>query len=119
VNSAWGFLPVGYALSVAVETPVLLMGLSRRHGWRRRIFAGLWLTACTYPIVVLALPVLIPARTAYVVVAETFAPVAECALFYALFRDGRPWSDRSLWRDLGAIVAANLASFGFGEWLYR
>ena len=119
MNEAWRFLPVGYALSVAIETPVLLVGLSPRHGWRRRIFAGLWLTACTYPIVVLTLPVLIPARIPYLIVAETFAPAAECALFYALFGDGRHWRDPSIRRDLGVIVLANLASFGFGEWWFR
>ena len=119
MNEAWRFLPVGYALSVAIETPVLLLGLSPRHGWRRRLFAGLWLTACTYPIVVLTLPALISAPLPYLVVAETFAPVAECALFWALFRDGRGWRDASVWRDLGAIVVANLASFGFGEWWFR
>src|SRR5579872_4845432 len=116
MNEAWRFLPLGYALSVAIETPVLLVGLSPRHGWRRRVFAGLWLTACTYPIVVLALPVMISARIPYLVAAETFAPAAECALFYALFHDGRVWRGPSVWRDLGVIVLANLASFGFGEW---
>src|SRR5205085_5486851 len=55
----WRFLPVGYALSVALETPVLLVGLSPRHPIARRIFAGCWLTACTYPIVILVLPQLI------------------------------------------------------------
>ena len=119
MNEAWRFLPVGYALSVAVETPVLLIGLSSRHSWRRRLFAGLWLTACTYPIVVLVLPALVPARIPYLIVAETFAPMAECALFYAVFHDGRGWCEPSLWRDLGVIVLANLASFGFGEWWYR
>ena len=43
--------------------------------------------------------------------AETFAPVAECALFYALFHDGRGWRDPSVRRDLGVLVLANLASF--------
>jgi hypothetical protein len=113
MNSAWSFLPIGYALSVAIETPVLLIGLSPCHNWRRRLFAGLWLTACTYPIVALTLPALISARTSYLVVAETFAPAAECALFWALFPEGRNL------RDMGVIVLANLASFGFGEWWLR
>jgi len=119
MNDVWRFLPAGYALSVAIETPVLWVGLSARHSWRRRLFAGLWLTACTYPIVVLTLPVLISGRVPYLVIAETFAPAAECGLFYVLFHDRRGGRDLSLWRDLGVIVLANLASFGFGEWWFR
>jgi hypothetical protein len=100
------FLPIGYALSVLVETPVLLIGLSPRHSLRAKLFAGVWLTACTYPIVVLTLPPL--TGRFYVPIAETFAPVAECILFATLFRNWR-------WRDMAAIVVANLASFAFGE----
>src|ERR671932_1664791 len=83
----WRFLFVGYLFTVAVETPVLLLLLSPRHTLRRRLFAGLWLTACTYPVVVLVLPVLFAgtSRAAYLAVAETFAPVAECAIFWLAF----------------------------------
>jgi hypothetical protein len=84
----WTFLPWGYALTVALELPVLLVGLSPRHPLRRRIFAGFWLTACTYPIVILVLPPLLWSRwgeTAYLIIAETFAPAAECLLFWLLF----------------------------------
>jgi hypothetical protein len=120
MNSAelLAFLPVGYLLSVLIETPVLLLGLSARHPLRRRLAAGFWLTACTYPIVVLVLPFCIDpetSRLAYLASAETFAPVAECALFLAAFGAGQPFGCRSTWRDLAAITAANLASFGLGE----
>jgi hypothetical protein len=50
------FLPLGYVLSILVETPVLLIGLSPTHSLAAKLFAGVWLTACTYPIVVLAMP---------------------------------------------------------------
>jgi hypothetical protein len=109
----WLFLPFGYLLSVAVETPVLLAGLSKRLSFRRRLFAGLWLTACTYPIVVLVLPLLFSSqpRYLYLLAAETFAPVAECLLFWLAFR-GRTgeWA-----RNFAVIVLANLLSFGAGE----
>lgn len=88
LSSPWLFLLVGYAITVALETPILLLGLSPYHPWRRRLFAGLWLTACTYPVVVLVLPPLIAplwGRVAYLAVAETFAPAAECLLFYWTF----------------------------------
>src|SRR5262245_20191853 len=105
----WTFLIVGYCISVAVETPILMLGLLPEHPLRRRFLAGLWLTACTYPIVIIVLPDLLFSDAAYtaaaewlavsradeqvhallVVVytamAETFAPLAECALFLAAF----------------------------------
>ena len=36
----WAFLPWGYLLSVVLETPVLLAGLSPRHSLGRRVFCG-------------------------------------------------------------------------------
>jgi hypothetical protein len=49
------------------------------------------------------------------VVAETFAPVGECLLFWLAFR-GRDLLNSADWvRCMIAIVIANLASFGFGE----
>ena len=57
-NELWRFLPLGYLLTILIETPILLIGLSGRHPFRRKLFAGVWLTACTYPIVVLVLPLL-------------------------------------------------------------
>jgi hypothetical protein len=114
----WYFLPVGYLFSVLIETPVLLVGLSARHPYGRRLFAGLWLTACTYPVVVLVLPEFFDTRdqrALYLGVAETFAPLAECALFWAAWGSRAEWGRRSMWRDFAAITLANLASFGLGE----
>jgi len=113
----WLFLPVGYLLTIAIETPVLLLGLSRRHALGRRLFSGVWLTACTYPIVVLVLPLLLEPRWLYLLVAETFAPAAECALFWAVFGTRADWGTRGMARDFGAIILANLLSFGAGELL--
>jgi hypothetical protein len=109
---------VAYLLSILIETPVLIVGLSARHPLRRRVIAGVWLTACTYPIVGVVLPSLIdPVRDRGVLlgVAETFAPVAECALFWLAFGDRSAWGRRSMYRDFAAITAANLASFLVGE----
>ena len=113
-HDLWRFLPVGYLFTVALETPVLVLLLSRHHPLKRRLFAGLWLTACTYPVVVLVLPTLFAgsSRALYLAVAETFAPAAECALFYLAFG---AVDARSTWRDFAAIVAANLLSFIGGE----
>lgn len=115
----WRFLPFGYLLTVTIETPVLLYSLSARHPTRRRLFSGLWLTACTYPIVVLVLPLVFgsSSRFAYLVTAETFAPVAECALFWTAFGARDELGRASMWRDFAAITAANLLSFALGELL--
>jgi hypothetical protein len=112
----WRFLPWGYLLTVALELPVLLVGLSPRHSLRDRIVAGFALTAFTYPIVVCVLPPLVwgpGGRLWYLVVAETFAPVAECLLFRAAHGPAPSW--RNAVRDNAAIVLANLFSFGAGH----
>lgn len=111
-------LIVCWAATIAIETVVLTMLLSPRHGWRVRRFAGVWLSACTLPVVWLALPDALPetlSRTAVVAVAEVFAPLAECALFWWAFIRPRPPDRRATARDLVAIVAANLTSFAIGE----
>lgn len=111
----WRFFPIGYLLTIAIETPILLLGLSSRHNFRRRLFAGVWLTACTYPIVVLVLPLVFNSRFVFLFVAETFAPVAECFLFWLAFGS----KEANIKRDFLTIVIANLASFGVGEVLNR
>lgn len=117
---AWSFLPVGYLLTILVEVPILLIGLSPRHPLKRKLVAGLWLTACTYPIVVLVLPYLVwqpLGEVPYLLVAETFAPAAECLLFWWAFGDAGHWLRPGMFRDLAAIVLANLGSFAAGELL--
>ena len=116
----WRFLPIGYLVTISVETPVLIVGLSNRHPLKRKLTAGVWLTACTYPVVVLVLPMLLTnySRVTYLLIAETFAPVAECVLFWLAF-GSRSEPQSTTWRDFAAIVTANLASFGVGELLNR
>ena len=115
-------MAVGYLLTVAVELPVLVVLLSRRHHLKHRVFAGFWLTACTYPVVWLVIPQFIhpgTERGLYLAVAETFAPVGECFLFWLAFGKAEPRTRGALLRDFGAIVLANLLSFGLGELLIR
>ena len=115
----WAFLPRGYLLTIAIEVPILLLGLSPSHPPGRRLIAGCWLTACTYPVVIMVLPLTVGVRwgnVAYLAVAETFAPVAECLLFRAAFPI--PTCRAAAIRDMAAIVAANVASFVIGLWIY-
>jgi hypothetical protein len=117
-DNIWYYFAIGYLLTILSETPVLLALLSRRHSLERRLFAGVWLTDCTYPIVFLVLPQLFDTtseRVAYLVVAETFAPAAECVLFWLAFGVREEWGRPSMWQDFTAITLANLASFGIGE----
>lgn len=108
---------VGYLLSAAVEAPVLVALLSRRHPLRVRLFAGVWLTACTYPVVWLVLPAVMEGaeRWLYLLVAEAFAPAAECAIFWYAFVRGLPPDRRAALRDCAAVALANFCSFGVGE----
>jgi len=110
----WRFLPLGYLLTIAIETPILLLGLSPHHSIKRRLLSGIWLTACTYPIVVLVLPLVFihQPRVVFIGVAEVFAPMAECLLFWGAF--GR----ETKWRDWGVILVANLASFLIGTLIF-
>ncbi len=115
----WAFLPRGYLLTIVIEIPILLFGLSPSHPPGRRLIAGCWLTACTYPVVILVLPWTVGARwgdVAYLATSETFAPVAECLLFRAAFPI--PTGRAAAVRDMAAIVAANVASFVIGLWIY-
>jgi hypothetical protein len=117
LNQLWYFLPVGYLFTILVETPVLLLGLPPIVRMTQRLRCGIWLTACTYPIVILVLPAIFldSSRTLYLAVAETFAPAAECLLFWIAFR-GTPGFTTPAWvRSFFVITLANLASFGFGE----
>jgi hypothetical protein len=111
------FLPFGYIFTILIETPVLLFAMSRKVAMRQRLWLGVWLTACTYPIVILFLPAIFygSSRALYLLVAETFAPVAECALFWLAYRSRQDFAVRDWIQCFIAITVANLASFGLGE----
>jgi len=117
ISQLWYFLPFGYLVTILIETPILLLGLSPKVSFRQKLWCGIWLTACTYPIVILVLPAIFleQSRALYLAVAETFAPLGECLLFWLAFQ-GKEILVSSDWaRCFAAIIVANLASFGFGE----
>lgn len=111
---AWLFFVVGYVATISVELPVLYFGLTGRHSTSDRFMFAFMLTAFTYPIVILVMPMLLNpfGRLAYVVIAEVFAPLAEVALFR--FVDDRKIISR-LDRDAVFIVVANMLSFLLGQ----
>jgi len=114
------FFPVGYLATVAFETPWLLWGLSAPASRRQKVFASFWLTACTYPIVAIVLPLLFSNWPSnyhlYLLLAESFAITAECALFTCAFRS---ISTPSQIRNAVVIAIANLSSFGFGSFMLQ
>ncbi|MEZ5429304.1 MAG: hypothetical protein R2747_23855 [Pyrinomonadaceae bacterium] len=118
----WYFLPAGYLVTILIETPILLFGLPPKLTLKQKALCGVWLTACTYPVVVLVLPMIFlnSPRGLYIFVAEIFAPLAECFLFWVTFRTNDVKLNRKDWiRSMIAIIVANLASFGLGEILNR
>jgi len=119
LSELWYFLPFGYLLTILIETPILLIGLSSKVSFKQKLLCGVWLTACTYPIVVLVLPAIFfdQSRALYLFVAEVFAPVAECLLFWLAFRRRQLLETGDWVRCFAAITIANLASFGVGELL--
>ncbi len=86
-SELWRFFPLGYLFSILIETPVLVMPL---------VFAN-------------------ASRIIYLIVAETFAPVAECILFWLAYGEAEQVGKASMWQDFATIVTANLASFLCGE----
>jgi len=117
-------LCVGYTLGVMLETPVLALGLSACHSLKSRVQAGLLLTLCTYPFVIVVMPRLINPdlhKALYLAVTETLVPIAECAVFWFVFHRklmanaSTALKQSVIIRDFAVIIAANLFSFGVGE----
>ncbi len=119
ISELWFFLPFGYLVTILIETPILLVGLPRMLTLRQKLASGVWLTACTYPIVVIVLAMIFygSSRAMYLLVAETFAPLAECTLFWLVFRAKGILETRDWIRSFAVIILANLASFGIGEFM--
>ena len=117
LGELWKFLPLGYLVTILIETPILFFGLSRKLTVRQKLACGVWLTACTYPIVVIVLPAIFlgQSRALYLIVAEIFAPLAECILIWLVFKNKQVLESSDWIRCMVAIVIANLASFGIGE----
>ena len=117
LSDLWRFLPIGYLFTILIETPVLLVGLSPKVSLKQKLWCGAWLTACTYPIVVLVLPALMQnfSRDVYIWVAELFAHFGECVIFWLAFRGKIELQTKDWIRCFIAILLANFASFSIGE----
>lgn len=113
----WYFLPIGYVTTVLIETTVLIFLLSPKLSIKQKILCGIWLTACTYPIVVLVLPTLLfdYPRWIYLLIAESFAHFGECVIFWLAFRGSELFETKDWIRCFIAILLANFASFSIGE----
>jgi hypothetical protein len=127
----WGFFAVsavgivGLAGGYAAVPAVLPPGVDPAFGdglcavWGTAFL--LWVAALVW--LVLPPPFAGEPRWAYLLVAETFAPVAECAIFWFAFVRPPPRAEPDAnerpggapARDFAVIALANLCSFGFGE----
>ena len=109
------FFPMGYLATVALEAPWLLLGLSKDRTIAQRIIASFWLTACTYPVVAVVLPLLLSRSLnywGYLVVAEGFAILTECSLYHYAFRSIHASSRH---QDTIVITTANICSLTIGS----
>lgn len=113
----WLFFPIGYLTTILVETPILILGLSPKITLKQKILCGIWLTACTYPVVILVLPALMQSfsRFSYLLVGELFAHFGECVIFWLAFRSRKDLETADWIRCFVAILMANFASFTAGE----
>jgi len=113
IGALWQWLPIGYLLTVALEAPVLLVGLRRSlPDVRTRLMAACWLTGVTYPVVVIVLPLLlwpVTSYATYIAVAEVFAIVTECLLYRLVWHGST--------RDMLVVSLANVVSAAVGWWL--
>lgn len=117
LSQLWLFFPIGYLTTILIETPILLVGLSPKLSFKQKLMCGIWLTACTYPIVVLVLPALMQdfSRDLYILVAESYAHFGECVIFWLAFRDKLELGTKDWIRCFIAILGANFASYSIGE----
>ena len=102
---------IALAATLLIEGAVLWGALASHHTRTVRLQSAALLSMATLPLVWFVLPaVCLPAlgRLGYLLVAETFAPAAECALFRVL---AGPAMTR---QDTIAIVAANVLSLTAG-----
>lgn len=116
-NYLWVFFPIGYVTTVLIETTVLIFLLSPKLSFKQKILCGIWLTACTYPIVVLVLPALLAdyPRWVYLTIGELFAHFGECVIFWLAFREREDFTTKDWIRCFIAVLLANFASFSIGE----
>jgi hypothetical protein len=114
--AAWANLALAWVLTILVEGAVLWVALAPRHSARTRLLAAVWLSSCTLPLVHFVFPALRAwgfSDVGWVAAAEVFAPVAECVLFSLVLAPGLGGGGMR-GRDWGAIVVANVVSFGVG-----
>jgi hypothetical protein len=105
LREPWFFLGFGYLITISIETPILCLALSPQHPQSRRLLAGVWLTACTYPIIILVLPRFFASNDGDLI----FTTTEDYQVYLLAFR---PLT--YFWRDMAAVFGANAASFGLG-----
>lgn len=112
----WLFLAIGYLATVTIEIPVLILCMSPEIANRQKVELGLLLTAFSYPVVILVLPLVLSAchigkPTHQIAIIECYAALAEVALFrFCMHQKLLSRPDR----NAAAVVLANVCSFTIG-----
>jgi len=120
MGTLWLLLIFGYLLTILIELPVLICGLSSKYSSLETIVNGFLLTALTYPVVVMVLPAIFTGMAEWgSTVEQRTLPLQrrspllpKCCSFdisTAQSLIARPD------RDAAVIVTANRASFLLGE----
>lgn len=97
-----------YALTLAVEIPVLLVLLGKQHGWKLTARNGIVASSLTLPFVWFVFPSLGLGYWPALAVSEIFAFAAEAGIYFALFKK------IGARRAIVASAACNSASFILG-----
>lgn len=107
-------LSLGFVLFIGIESSILIACLRKQYAKTQLIFAGVWLTFCTYPVINLLLATLLGHTPFYYAISALMAPLVEFILFWIAFESDRRFFDARLLHALFAIATANIASFTCG-----
>lgn len=103
--------------TVVLESLVLFLCLTPDIQPRQRLIAGLSLSLITFPFVNILFPMLLSPfenKIVFYVIAEMFACLTECLLFWFFFNRSKT-KDKQFFSNIIAIVFANFFSFSLYE----
>lgn len=98
-----------FSLTLLIELLLAVPMLGRVAGWQRRVSAVVFGQLVTHPAVWFIFPLLGWSQQVFLIVAESWAVLLECALYRTVF-PSLPWS-----KALAVAALANAGSFAVGQ----